>query len=148
MDALAWLIVLVLGGFLGMVGQGARAIVGLKKQADAAAAQGQKLADRFSGSTLGISLLIGFVAGVLAIVGLVAAGKVGSAAIDGQTVATLLGAGYAGADFIEGFMQSALPSTKAPTTAGASIAPPRGLPATTPSATGPSGTSGPPGATG
>lgn len=114
MDPQTWLIVLTLGGFLGMVGQGARAIVGLKKESDSAAAAGQNLADRFRASTLVVSLMIGFVAGVLAMVGLVAAGKIAVASVDGQTVATLLGAGYAGADFIEGFMQRETPPSGGP----------------------------------
>ncbi|OOG39142.1 hypothetical protein [Rhodanobacter sp. C05] len=115
MNAQTWLIILVLGGFLGMVGQCARAVVGLKKASDAAASNGQSLSDQFSGAKLGISLLIGFIAGVFAMVGLVVAGKLATvAAIDGQTVMTLLAAGYAGADFIEGFMQTALPKAPKP----------------------------------
>lgn len=110
MDAQAWLVALALGGFLGMAGQCARAIVGLKKESDAAASKGETLAAHFSGVKLGISLLIGFFAGLLGMVGMVAAGKVGSSnPVDGQTIATLIGAGYAGADFIEGFAQTYLP---------------------------------------
>ena len=91
MTPLAWLVVLTLGGLLGVVGQGARAVIGLKKEAQEAAADGVTLAARFSGSQLGVSLLIGFVAGALGMIGLVAAGKVGDASVDGQTMVTLLG---------------------------------------------------------
>lgn len=113
MDAQTWLVVLVLGGFLGAVGQVARAVVGLKKESDAAASKGETLAMHFSGVKLGVSLLLGFVAGILSILGLVVAGKVSAAgSVDGQTITTIIAAGYAGADFIEGFMQTWLPKSQ------------------------------------
>lgn len=101
-----WLSAIALGGLLGMVGQLARAIVGLKKQADAAAARGKTLAECLDGAQLLLSLAIGFVAGTLAIVGLIASSATPFAA-DGQTIMTLIASGYAGADFIEGFMRRA-----------------------------------------
>lgn len=124
MDAQTWLVVLILGAFLGMAGQCARAIVGLKKEADAASAAGQTLADRFSASRLVVSIIIGGVAGMLATVGMVSAGTLApGVAIDGQTVTTLLAAGYAGADFIEGFMRTALPEKVTPSGAVGSNSP-------------------------
>jgi hypothetical protein len=54
---------LLLAGLLGMVGQGVRAVVGLKKLNEDAAAQGVSSADLFIAARLIVSLLIGFIAG-------------------------------------------------------------------------------------
>ena len=107
MDAQNWLVILLLGGLLGMVGQGTRAIVGLKKASDLASASGQTLSDRFDGTQLGISLLIGFIAGALAVMGLALAGKLSETAnLEGHVLMTVFTAGYAGTDFIEGFIRT------------------------------------------
>lgn len=104
MNPVDWLALLTLGGLLGAAGQGARAIVGLKKLSDAASAKGDTLADCFETSQLAVSLMIGFVAGLLAMIAMQVAG--GNAFdITGQTLTTIVGAGYAGTDFIEGFMR-------------------------------------------
>lgn len=95
---------LMLAGLMGMVGQGARTVVGLKKLHDFNATQPPDQATTFLASRLVISLIIGFIAGVLAALA-IGLDKLTSAA--GATVEILLGlaaAGYAGADFIEGFM--------------------------------------------
>ena len=98
---------LSLGAILGAAGQSVRTIVGLKKAAESASAAGSTLKQEFDGSKLLVSLLIGAVAGILAALPFVS--EVGS--LTSQTLIALLGAGYAGADFIEGFMSKALPST-------------------------------------
>jgi hypothetical protein len=59
-------------------------------------------------STLIISLLIGFIAGALAIIGIVDTST--PVAPDKELVLTLLGAGYAGTDLIEGFIKKYLPA--------------------------------------
>ncbi len=89
---------LILGALLGAAGQGARVIVGLKKLYDA---QGFK--SEFSGVQLIISLVIGAVAGMLGAVTLM--GQL----VDRKFLLGLIAVGYAGADFIEGFMQTVLP---------------------------------------
>lgn len=103
---------LLLAGLMGMVGQGARTVVGLKKLHDFNATQAPDQATTFLASRLVISLIIGFIAGVLAAL---AVGLDKLAGPAGAAVEVLLGlaaAGYAGADFIEGFM------SKAPTITG------------------------------
>ncbi|NOS97048.1 MAG: hypothetical protein HOP25_01065 [Methylotenera sp.] len=98
---------LLVGGLLGMTGQGIRVIAGLKKVHDVASLKGEKFANHFDTSTLLISLLIGFMAGVLAIIAL----NSNSDASDLRPhIPTLLGAGYAGADFIEAFIKRSLGS--------------------------------------
>ena len=94
-----------LGALLGATGQGIRAIIGLKKAAESAQAAGSTLKNEFDASQLLVSLLIGAIAGMLAALPFMT--EVNS--LDYQTLIALLGAGYAGADFIEGFMRKALP---------------------------------------
>ncbi len=60
------LMALVLAGLLGMLGQGVRALAGLKKMNDDAGKQDADSADLFIASRLIVSLLIGFLAGVAA----------------------------------------------------------------------------------
>jgi len=99
-SALEWLQILFLGGIAGMLGQGARVIVGMKKLSEEAAAKGTETKDLVEPSRLMISLLIGFTAGALAALSSVS----GANDIGTQQVLALAGAGYAGADFIEGAM--------------------------------------------
>ena len=94
------LVALRISGVLGMVGQGVRAVAGLKKMGDDASQQDASAADLFTAARLVVSLLIGFIAGVIA--GL----SLGLDAIQSDTK-VLLGiaaAGYAGADFVEAFI--------------------------------------------
>ena len=108
MDVTDWINLLFLGGMLGALGQGVRAVMGLKKVNDQAALEGREMKDLVDASTLIISLVIGFIAGALAIVGIVDTAK--PMAPDKELVITLLGAGYAGTDFIEGFIKKYLPA--------------------------------------
>jgi hypothetical protein len=64
----------------------------------------------FQGSVFGISLLIGFIAGALAIIGIT--DSVEGTKLSKQIIVTLLGAGYAGTDFIEGFIKKYLPANR------------------------------------
>jgi len=105
LTASAWLVLIALGGLMGMLGQGIRVIVGLKKAQDLAHQQGKTLAEKFEPSTLLVSLLIGFIAGALASLAL---SKVNET-ISPQLLIGFMGAGYAGTDFIEGFIRKYLP---------------------------------------
>lgn len=110
MDAYTALSYVVLGAVLGMVGQGVRVVVGIKKELDQAAPgaawstwfqPGQLL------TTIIISMAVGAIAGVLAVV---SAPSFGTTITRGFMVG-IIGAGYAGTDFIEGIMTNAATST-------------------------------------
>jgi hypothetical protein len=103
-----WILQLLLGGLLGVVGQGIRVVPGLKKVNDHALAEKKPFGDVFSMGTLLISLLIGFTAGALAIIASVPDGSAATT-MDRQMILTLLAAGYAGTDFIEAFVKKNLP---------------------------------------
>jgi hypothetical protein len=114
---------LFLSGFMGMVGQTARMVVGLKKLSDYSSVPPSE-SDLFQASRIFIGLAIGFVAGVAAGFGL----KIFDTAtvIDVSTLLGLAAAGYAGTDFIEGFVQTIVatrppssPRTGSATKAGA-----------------------------
>ena len=107
MDAADWIIALVLGGILGMIGQGIRVVVGLKKINDQASKTNQAFSEIFQGSVLAISLLIGFIAGALAMIGVSC--NLVEARPSKELILTLIAAGYAGTDFIEGFIRKYLP---------------------------------------
>jgi hypothetical protein len=95
------------GLLLGAAGQGARSIVGLKKTSDEAKAAETSFASQFDGSQLVVSLLIGAIAGLF---GALAIWQKMSNLDNRETLLALVAAGYAGADFTEGFMRNqALP---------------------------------------
>lgn len=114
MKAEQLIIVLLLGGLLGMCGQGIRVIAGLKKSHDKAALAGENFKDNFELKTLVVSLIIGFMAGILGALALW--DKLASDNLQAETAMALLGAGYGGTDFIEAFMSRA--QTKALPTDG------------------------------
>ena len=106
------LIKLLLYGLLGLIGQGIRVIVGLKKLREEAAAKAtdnqnpkEIYNSEFDVKQLWVSLFIGFVAGCLA-----------SLTQEDDKVSTkdiqlgIITAGYAGTDFIEGVLKNVLPS--------------------------------------
>lgn len=95
-----WLQVLLLGAVAGVVGQLVRAVAGFAKLTRERNA-GQSN-EPFLTSTLSVSLLIGATAGALAALALFSNGS-GSSPVTGQSILGLMAAGYAGADFIEGF---------------------------------------------
>jgi hypothetical protein len=94
---------IVLGILLGAVGQSVRAIVGIKKASDEASSSKEEFKDWFDFKTLFLSLLIGGTAGSLGAISLL------GEQIDKQFLLTIVAAGYAGADFIEGFIKTKLP---------------------------------------
>jgi F0F1-type ATP synthase membrane subunit c/vacuolar-type H+-ATPase subunit K len=98
------LVLAVLGGLLGAFGQGLRVVVGLKKVYDQAHSDKTDFTSLFDASKLFVSLFIGFLAGGLAIL------FMDKPAMGKELFTMLIGAGYAGADFIEGFVQKSLPT--------------------------------------
>jgi C1A family cysteine protease len=97
------LIAILLAGSFGALGQGVRAVAGLKKMNDDAAKQNANSADLFIAARLVVSLLIGFLAGIAAGVAL---GLDKILNINSSNIDVLLGiaaAGYAGTDFLESF---------------------------------------------
>ncbi len=119
MGATDWVLTLILGGILGMIGQGIRVVAGLKKVNDQASAEGKSFGVLFQSSTLALSLLIGFIAGTLAIIG-VTGGEV-TVNPSKELIVTIIGAGYAGTDFIEGFVKKNLPAAQRDTLATTKI---------------------------
>lgn len=108
MDAAQTLAFLAIGGLLGAGGQGLRAVIGIKKQIEEAkeASRPKTVAEWFDGRKLGISFLLGALAGVLAAVSQYAS----DVAITKDLLLGFAAAGYGGADFIEGLMKKWLPS--------------------------------------
>jgi putative chitinase len=126
------LLQLLLGGLLGVTGQGIRVVIGLKKQSDQAQLAGTTLRATFDAKRLSTSLLIGFVAGVLAMIGFTDFDKAmnGAAGSVKETILGIIAAGYAGTDFIEGFISKYMPKTN--TTQQQQPNPPTQPPPTTP----------------
>ena len=108
----AWFNLIGFAALIGAGGQGARVIVGIKKLNDANGAQGggRPTSELLVLSRMLISLAIGAIAG-----GITAATtlKPGTG-LSGDQIAGLAVAGYAGADFIEGFISRAQPAPGAP----------------------------------
>jgi len=114
MSVVQWLMIILLGGVMGTIGQGIRTVVGIKKLNENMAQAGKSLREGFEGATLVVSLLIGFIAGALAAIMLV-----GDDTVERDLLMGLLAAGYAGTDFIEGFARRYLPGGQASTAGGA-----------------------------
>lgn len=115
---------LLVGGLLGLVGQGIRVIVGLKKlheEAEAAAtaaappvgttaavpapaATRAVFNQKFDVRQIWLSLFIGFIAGCLA-------GVATEDLIPPKAQLGVIAAGYAGTDFIEGILKKLLPGS-------------------------------------
>src|SRR5208283_898713 len=108
MDARTVLGRLLLAASLGAIGQLIRVVIGLKKESDAAAAAGKKLSDNFNPQELFVSLAISLMVGAIA--GVLSAVATNTAAFDSKTLTAFIGVGYAGTDFIEGFIKKALPT--------------------------------------
>jgi hypothetical protein len=108
MDPNQTLTFVALGALLGAAGQGARAVIGIKKEIDQAKSTGKTVSDWFDGKELSLSFVLGAIAGILA--------AISQYAPDMQVSRNLLfglaAAGYSGADFIDGIMQKWLPGKK------------------------------------
>ena len=112
------LVNLLLCGLLGLIGQGIRVIVGLKKlreEATAQTAQALPVAsphatkaiydDLFDGRKLWLSLFIGFIAGCLASFART------DPEFTREVQLAIIAAGYSGTDFIEGIFKKLLPGS-------------------------------------
>ena len=102
--------IILLGGLMGLFGQGIRAVVGLKTMVDEANQKGVSQNELFDAARLLISLVIGFLAGIAATLAL------GFDKFETIQMSLLLGiaaAGYSGTDFIEGFISQYLPRRQA-----------------------------------
>lgn len=98
---------LLLGGILGLVGQGIRAIMGVKKMREENANPALPSYD-LNVSRLIASLFIGFAAGLLATLPFFDPKFTAGPDWSQQVILTLIAAGYSGADFIEGFLKNFL----------------------------------------
>nr|WP_321984274.1 hypothetical protein [uncultured Lichenicoccus sp.] len=105
---------LLLAGLLGMIGQGVRAVVGLKGLALQALDPNVPLPEAFNPTRLIVSLVIGFVAGALAGTAM-GIEQVGHADLTRAAMLGLMAAGYSGTDFIEGFISNYLPGAQGAT---------------------------------
>ena len=103
---------LVVGGLMGMIGQGARAVIGLKKLREESSNKAPDQADVFMASRLMISLMIGFITGVAALLLLGGMPLAGELKDHLSFLMGIAAAGYAGTDAIEAFVQK-LPTVPA-----------------------------------
>lgn len=103
------LVQVLLGAVLGMVGQGARVVVGIKKGYVQARDDGKSFTkDVFEPAQLLLSMLIGAVAGVLGILAYTGLAKPDNDKLH-DLAFTIIAVGYAGTDFIEGFVKKYVP---------------------------------------
>ncbi len=94
---------LLLAGTLGAAGQAIRAVAGIKKMMDQARSDGQAPFDQFVTSRFVVTLVVGFVAGMVAALSL---GVSKLIPVNLDNIELLLGlaaAGYGGTDFLEAF---------------------------------------------
>ena len=131
------LLALLLCGLLGVLGQGVRAIVGLKNAGSLNSTTPTEQAE-FSLAYLVLSLMIGFIAGILAGIALNLETIITVDPSNWKLLLGIAGSGYIGADFIENTMSVVIPGTKAARTAPRSSsvsAPPAQAPVPPPPAT-------------
>lgn len=100
-----WLVMFAFGMAFGAAGQVIRAVGGVKKINDEAEALRTTTGELFDTGRFLRSLLIGGVAGFLAVLATVDVSR----SISVQVVLGIMAAGYAGADFIEAFARKHLP---------------------------------------
>jgi len=125
------LLALILAGLLGMIGQGVRAVAGLKKMGDDALAKGIPPSSAFSPGWFLVSLAIGFIAGVIAGLSL-GVQKIIDDPGNFQLLLGIAAAGYTGTDFVEAFssrFSSGLPTNTPPAAYDGGVAQPNVRPA-------------------
>jgi hypothetical protein len=110
MEIAVAILYIVLGVILGAIGQGARAVIGIKKAADEAAALEKKIDEWFDWKRFLFSIVIGAIAGCLAAILLL------EAPVNQELMLGLVAAGYAGTDFIEGLISKYTPAPALPCT--------------------------------
>jgi hypothetical protein len=112
--------ILLLGAIGGMFGQGLRVVVGLKKASDRAANHDLSFkTDVLDLSRLGLSLFIGAIAGSIGIFTLGTFPPFKDGATAASIFFALIGIGYTGTDFIEGFMRRYIPGEPGRASGGA-----------------------------
>jgi predicted chitinase len=113
MDSFGVLTTIILCGFMGALGQGVRAAVGLKSAATLAA-QHPSQQTEFDAAYFTLSLMIGFTAGILAgfLIGLDKFAKIDPN--DPKLLLAIVAAGYAGTDFIENAFTNLVPKSIRP----------------------------------
>jgi hypothetical protein len=102
-----WLQVILLGAVTGAMGQVIRQIASLKKILDNH--PGDRLSVLLDQTRIVVNLLIGATAGVVGALSL----GIEASGLETKTILSLVGFGYAGADFIESFMRKAEPPKNA-----------------------------------
>lgn len=111
MESQDWISLILLGLLLGALGQGVRSVMGTYKTLVRPAAEGQ-VAQPLSIQRLALTIVGGACAGGLAALTL---DLTTSGAADGkltpEAIGAMLAAGYAGTDFVEGFIRSRIPAT-------------------------------------
>jgi predicted chitinase len=105
------LLALLLCGLLGVLGQGVRAIVGLKNAGALNSTTPSEQAE-FSLAYLVLSLMIGFIAGILAGIALNLENIIAVDPSNWKLMLGIAGSGYVGADFIENTMSVVIPGTR------------------------------------
>jgi hypothetical protein len=89
---------------MGLLGQGARAVVGLKGMADEAKRRNVSPNDLYQAARLITSLMIGMLVGLASGVIFIANTGSGTSLFDWHTLLTFASAGYLGTDILEGFI--------------------------------------------
>lgn len=109
MNAANLVMLVLLGGLLGTLGQGIRIAIGVKKAIEKAANDGKSFKEIFEARFMLVSLFIGFVSGGLAVILLDGNGADAPGALSREFLLGIVAAGYVGTDFIEGIMKKRLP---------------------------------------
>jgi len=119
LDASVSLQVLLLGALMGLLGQGARAVAGLKTMTDDAQTMGLSPNDLFQAARLFVSLAIGVLVGLAAALIYLAGDPASAAKPDWHILLGFAAAAYTGTDFLEAFISKYLAPPLKP---GASVA--------------------------
>lgn len=109
MNIQTWITLILFGGLLGALGQGLRSVVGLKKLRDSVGDDSAAYADAFSASRLIVTVFVGFVTGALTV--LTFSDQLQAMSASKEMVLSVIAAGYAGTDTIEG-LASKIPLKK------------------------------------
>jgi hypothetical protein len=105
---------IIVGAFLGAIGQSIRVIIGVKKENERIANRKKEMKDWLDLKRLLVSLIIGLKRLLVSLIIGAIAGCLGAilllgAAVNKEFLLGLVAIGYAGTDFIEGIMRSHLP---------------------------------------
>lgn len=101
--------IILLGALLGITGQGVRIAIGLKKLNDSSESK-EHYDSQFDSKKLIVTIIYGVIVGMVG--GIFMAVDSLDKVWDKSTILAIIAAGYAGVDFIEGFINKKLPSLK------------------------------------